>query len=104
MNVTVTRTGSQVVTVVLKDPQLVPAIIAQPAQLKASPSVSVGPRPFRASPMIAFSLLSIPQISMIGLPGPQGPPGPPGPASDQIYVSDTPPSSPEINDLWVDLS
>jgi hypothetical protein len=36
-----------------------------------------------------------------GPPGPAGPPGPPGPA---ITISDTPPSSPNINDVWIDTS
>jgi hypothetical protein len=31
-----------------------------------------------------------------------GPMGPPGPPSHQITVSATPPSSPNINDLWID--
>jgi hypothetical protein len=30
--------------------------------------------------------------------------GPPGPNSNQITVSNTPPSSPGINDLWIDTT
>lgn len=34
--------------------------------------------------------------------GPEGPEGPPGPM--QIVVSDTPPPSPQVNDLWVNTT
>lgn len=34
--------------------------------------------------------------------GPQGIPGPPGPM--QIHVADTPPASPQVNDLWVNTT
>ena len=47
----------------------------------------------------------IKSISSIGLPGPTGPQGP-GIASNitRITASVDPPSSPQENDLWIDLS
>jgi len=30
--------------------------------------------------------------------------GPPGPMSTKIHVASTPPSSPSVNDLWVDTT
>jgi hypothetical protein len=42
-----------------------------------------------------------------GPPGPQGDPGPPGADGADgtiIAVSNTPPASPSVNDLWVDTT
>lgn len=60
--------------------------------------VDVSTPGFSLAPQVNASLLQQSEVTIIGLPGPEGPP------SDQITVSDTPPSNPEINDLWVDLS
>lgn len=60
-------------------------------------TVTVSPPQMRLT-QFNTPLAPLVQLGIIGIPGPQGPP------SDQITVSDTPPTSPELYDLWVDLS
>lgn len=46
-------------------------------------------------------------LNIIGLPGPPGPigpEGPQGPSGTIVAVGPTPPSSPNVNDLWVDTT
>jgi hypothetical protein len=48
----------------------------------------------------------IPQVNVaVGTVGPQGPAGPPGPApAHTLSVSDTAPTNPAPNDVWIDTS
>lgn len=64
-------------------------------------SITVTPESFKGVTTVHPALRALSEVSIIGIPGPPGPEGPP---SDQITVSATPPSSPDVNDLWVDLS
>ena len=65
-------------------------------------TVDVQTSAFSVTPTITAPMPMAGEVSFVGIPGPPGPPGPSG--GTTIHVASTPPSSPAVNDLWVDTT